>query len=280
MVNLIPRLEYISQSLFRRQLFCPHCHSQNLITLLTKYVLVKVKKCKDCELCFTAPIYRPLLTSNLYDYLYSAEGSTTCLPSYDELDSLKRNCFQSSDKYYGDRIQSIQSYSMGQKLLEIGSSWGYFLYQAKQKGFDVVGVETSEPRRLFGIKNLDVDIVNSISALNGRVFDIIYTAHTLEHFCDLSTIFTSMHCLLVEKGKLLIEVPNFDYAVFGNKALSIIGAVHPLGFSSEFFQKNLPKYGFKIIGFYNSWDSFPKNPVAKSQEDVIILMAEKEHCSG
>jgi cyclopropane fatty-acyl-phospholipid synthase-like methyltransferase len=37
-------------------------------------------------------------------------------------------------------------------MLELGSSWGYFLYQAKQQGFEVTGVEISEPRRLFGIK--------------------------------------------------------------------------------------------------------------------------------
>jgi predicted SAM-dependent methyltransferase len=81
------------------------------------------------------------------------------------------------------------------------------------------------------------NIVKSINDLNGRVFDVVYTAHTLEHFTDLSTIFRDIYHLLNVKGKLLIEVPNFDYAEFGEKALSTVGAVHPIGFSSEFFKK-------------------------------------------
>lgn len=74
---------------------------------------------------------------------------------------------------------------------------------------------------------------------------------------------------------MIIEVPNFDYTEFGNDILSIIGAVHPLGFSSTFFKKNLPKYGFKIIGFYDSWDLFPKNFLPKSHKESVIVMAEK-----
>jgi hypothetical protein len=63
--------------------------------------------------------------------------------------------------------------------------------------------------------------------------------------------------------------------MFRKRDLPTVGAVHPLGFSSEFFQKNLPKYNFKITGFYNSWDSFPEGKVEKSSQGVIILIAEK-----
>ena len=276
MNNLIPRLEFIAQSFLKKQPFCPHCHSKNLSNLDQKYGVVNIKTCNDCNLCFTDPIYKPLFISNLYEKIYDGEGSTTVLPKFEELNSLISNNFASFDKNFYSRIQLIKSCCLGTKMLEIGSSWGYFLYQAKQQGFDVTGVEISERRRLFGIKNLDLDLVGSISELDGRIFDIVYTAHTLEHFTDLSTVFRAISNLLHIKGQLLIEVQNFDYAEFGKKALSAVGAVHPLGFSSEFFQENLPKYGFKVLGFYNSWDSFPHHPVSKSQQDVIIVMAEKE----
>lgn len=280
MINLIPRLEFLAQSLFRQQSYCPHCNSQNLTQIARKYVFVRITQCNNCNLYFTDPIYKPLFISNIYNHLYSAEGHTTSLPEPDELASLKSQCFESSDKYFAERIQSIKNSGFGQNLLEIGSSWGYFLYQAKQQGFDVTGVEISEPRRLFGINNLGVDIVGSVQDLNDRAFDIIYTAHTLEHFTDLSTIFKELSGLLHVGGKLIIEVPNFDYTEFGKRALYTIGAIHPLGFSSEFFRENLPKYNFKLIGFYNSWESFPKNPLVKSQQDVIIVLAEKEGQTG
>lgn len=161
-------------------------------------------------------------------------------------------------------------------MLEIGSSWGYFLYQAKQQGYDTTGLEISEKRRLFGVKELGVNIVNCFNDLKTEKFDIIYTAHALEHFTDLYNVFQELHYYLNNKGKLIIEVPNFDLLQFGESVLPIIGAVHPLGFSSNFFKRNLPKYGFKILGFYDSWDLFPENKREKSSGDVIILAAEKE----
>jgi len=275
MSNLIPKLEFIAQSLFLKQDKCPHCNSLNLKQIAKKYSVITIKECQDCNLYFTSPIYKPLLISNLYDSFYSAEGSTTIVPNDDELAKLKENCFLTSDKYFGDRIKAIKSCEIGQKLLEVGSSWGYFLYQAKQQGFDVTGVEISQPRRLFGVEKLGVDIVSSFGELNEKEFDIIYTSHVLEHFQDISTVFREMYDLLRIGGRLFIEVPNFDYSVFGQEVLSIIGAVHPLGYSSEFFSQNLAEYGFKLMGFYDSWECFPNYPVPKSQKEVIILMAEK-----
>jgi SAM-dependent methyltransferase len=275
MQNLIPRLDFLAQSLFKKQEFCPHCKSQDIKKVDSKYFAIAIEQCCSCDLYFTSPIYKPTLTSKLYNSLYEAEGSTTKLPNSDELSVLKASNFKDTDKYFGDRLQAIKSLDSGKKLLEIGSSWGYFLYQAQQSGFEVTGLEIGEPRRLFGIQNLGQDIVGSIDELKNRTFDIVYTAHTLEHFTDLSTIFKDIYALLSNKGLLLIEVPNFDYEEFGKRSLSVIGGVHPLGFSSNFFQKNLPNYGFRVLGFYNSWDCFPDKPIDKSQHDVVILMAEK-----
>ena len=46
----------------------------------------------------------------------------------------------------------------GRTLLEIGSSWGYFLDQANAAGFATVGVEPGRTRRRFGVRELGVDI--------------------------------------------------------------------------------------------------------------------------
>jgi 2-polyprenyl-3-methyl-5-hydroxy-6-metoxy-1,4-benzoquinol methylase len=275
MNNLLPRLEFVLQSLVKKQKFCPHCKSRKLHTLAQKNRLIQVKKCTDCALCFTSPIYQSWITANLYNYLYSATGSTTALPNAQQLSLLKQSSFSCSDKYFGDRLQAIQHYYSGKKLLEIGSSWGYFLYQAKELGYEVTGLEISEYRRYFGIKELGVRIVSSFAELNEEKFDLVYTSHVLEHFTDISTIFSDIYQHLNLNGKLFIEVPNFDFDQFGESMLSIVGAVHPLGFSSEFFIKNLPEYGFKLLGFYNSWADFPEKTFEKSSKDLLILVAEK-----
>ncbi|WP_271253137.1 class I SAM-dependent methyltransferase [Pseudanabaena sp. Chao 1811] len=275
MNKLIPRLEFLAQSLFWSQNFCPHCGSQDLQEVAKKYKSIGIEHCNDCGLFFTSPIYKSSFFSDFYDKLYQAEGSTTDMPNAEQLSDLISKKFEGSDKYFSDRIKAISDFLEGRNLLEIGSSWGYFIYQAKLQGFNVTGIEISDTRRQFGRENLGVDILKNISNLGSKKFDLIYTAHTLEHFTDLSTIFTELYEHLEIDGKLIIEVPNFDFLAYGNSLLSIIGAVHPVGFSSKFFEDNLPKYGFKSLKFYDSWDKFPNDSNSKSSGDILLLLAEK-----
>ncbi len=192
-----------------------------------------------------------------------------------ELTRLKESNFANTDKDFNRRILTIKAHCRGEKLLEIGSSWGYFLYQAKRHGYEAAGIEIGERRRNFGVKQLGVDIFSGFGALPKQTYDIVYSSHVLEHFADLSTFFSSINSCLRVGGSLLIEVPNFDFRALGAKTLSIIGAVHPLGFSSEFFSRNLTKYGFRIAGFYDSWVAFPTMARERSTGDVIIVYAEK-----
>lgn len=275
MNQLVPRIEFVLQALFRKQLNCPHCGSKDYNRIARKYISVSIENCNKCNLMFTSPIYKSLIFSELYDKLYKAEGSTTDMPTSEQLSKLTSENFQGSDKYFGDRIKLISQITEGRDLLEIGSSWGYFLWQAKKMGFQTTGVELSDTRRRFGIDKLDVNLVKTTTELGERKFDIIYTAHTLEHFTDLTKIFQDISDHLKVAGKVIIEVPNFDFAVHGNSLLSVIGAVHPIGFCSEFFQQNLPKYGLSILGFYDSWKNFPLEKTSKSDGNIVLLVAEK-----
>ena len=66
------------------------------------------------------------------------------LPDENSLKEMKGNLFAGSDKYFGDRIKAIRSVCNSNMLLEIGSSWGYFLYQAQKHGFNAIGVEVAD----------------------------------------------------------------------------------------------------------------------------------------
>lgn len=275
MTQLLPKVEFAFQSLFKHQKKCPHCNSNSISGLAKKYANVSIKQCDACELNFTSPIYQSAFVSEFYDFVYGAEGSTTQMPTDDEVEVLKRDNFEGSDKNFLDRVLRLKEVCGGSKLLELGSSWGYFLYQAQQQGFETAGIELSDSRREFGKRKLGVDVFKTFEDLPEGFFDIVYTAHTLEHFIDLSSIFSDIHQVLNEKGFLVIEVPNFDYDLFGSAVLPIMGAIHPLGFSSKFFSKNLPDYGFDILGFFDSWNDFPNKASQRSHDDVVLLLAQK-----
>ena len=276
MTNLLPRLEFAVQSLYRRQRTCPYCKSRETATVGRKHVVVRVRRCEECGLCFTDPLYRssPLL-GPLYDTAYGAEGSTTALPTAEELADLKRRSFAGTDKDFRDRIGTLLELAPGNRLLELGSSWGYFVFQARTLGFDAEGVELGRARREFGVRELGVPLVERLDELGDRRFDIVYSAHVLEHFTDLSTIFDELFARLVPGGLLAIEVPHFDLAGRGAAALANVGAVHPLGFTNEFFARNLPRHGFEVAGFFDGWENVPHRPAARSSESVIVVLGRR-----
>jgi SAM-dependent methyltransferase len=212
---------------------------------------------------------------DLYESLYNAEGSTTTLPDKQELQTLRVTNFAGSDKNCSLRLEALKRMTSGRTMLEIGSSWGYFLHQATVAGFASVGVEPGRTRRQFGVRELGMDIRESVAAVGSAQFDVIHCAHTLEHITAVGQFFVDCHRLLKDGGLLAIEVPHFDLASLGRQVLSIIGAVHPIGLSQSFFRSALPQAGFAVVGIYQDWQSVPSSPVVSPRPGNLIAIAEK-----
>jgi len=275
MSNLLPRIEFGLQALVCHQRVCPFCHGHQHVVVARKHGVVRIRRCETCSLYFTDPIYKSRLAS-LYDSsLYDAEGSTTTVPQPSELETLKRTMFQASDKNCSTQINALRHLGAGTRLLEIGSSWGYFLYQSKAAGFDAVGVEPNRVRREFGVRELGTDIRSAIDAVSECGFDVIYSAHTLEHFSEPNLFFSECYDRLRPGGLLAIEVPHFDLALLGPRALSVIGAVHPLGLSQSFFRAALPTAGFKPLGVYDDWTAVLSNRPSSPRDGILIVIAER-----
>jgi len=272
--NLLPRIEFGLQALVRRQRVCPFCGGHEHPVVARKHGVVRIRRCETCCLYFTDPIYRSQW-ADLYDSLYQAEGSTTRLPDAHELAALKADRFAASDKNCASQLVALQRLGAGHRLLEIGSSWGYFLYQAKASGFATVGVEPGQSRREYGVRWLKVDIRPSIDHVAETGFDIIYSAHTLEHLIDVRAFFAGCHARLRTGGLLAIEVPHFDFEKLDASVLSIIGAVHPLGLSRPFFERALPRAGFTCAGIFDAWTSVPSRPTSATEPGNLIVVAEK-----
>ncbi len=275
--SFVVKSEYLLQSLLKYPLavVCPHCGSKQHTLVARKYGVARIVRCTQCGLSFSRPIYRSWVTDNFYNALYSAGFSTT-LPDETHLEEWLETGFRDTQREAGRVLEKIRPHisHAAPALLEIGCSWGYFLHQARGAGFDVTGIEIGAARRAFGQQRLGLHIVNDFSELPpGRAYDVVYSAHVLEHFTDLSEVFPRIANLLTDDGVLFVEVPNFDPAQFGSRCFSFVGAVHPLGFDSAFFRANLPRHGLTITGTYASWDDIPDRPVSSSGSDVIIIRA-------
>jgi SAM-dependent methyltransferase len=247
--HTLARIEFALQGLLRSTPRCPHCGSLDTPVIRRKYRVIKIRECASCALKFTDPIYRSWLSSRFYDRFYSEGDWTTRIPTDSELAALRESRFVGTNKDFGERIGQIRRWAPGERWLELGTSWGYFLEQARWQGIHGAGIELSGPRGGFAREVLKLDVRPSIDAHPKASFDLVYSAHVLEHFTDLTSILPALRDRLKPGGKWLVEVPNVDLAQFGEDALYHIGAVHPLGFSRQFFAKRLPELGFVDVHF-------------------------------
>jgi len=236
---------YFFQAIFfKRDFRCPYCNNRRFKVVFKKRIFIDICQCQQCGLFWTNPIFK---LWNLYDLFYETHNLTTKVIKGKALEGALANRFKGTEKDSSFIVNWIIENSNGRKLLEFGSSWGYFLYQAQCAGFNVTGVEISKRRRDFGIKFLKVDIVPSLDALIYRKekFDVIFTFHVLEHLVYIGDIFYKFRALLNDEGILVIDVP---YVAIKNreKNFSQIGAIHPLGFSEDFFLYSLSREGFQV----------------------------------
>lgn len=265
---------YFVKGLFKKGMKCPYCGSSPII-YDKKYLVIDICKCNSCGLFFVNPFYiSNNESSKFYDDSYSSDA--TVIPDDNSLALMKINNFAGSQKDYNDRLKIIKKLSTDNYLLEFGSSWGYFLFQAKKYDFMPVGVEISLKRAKYGSRNLSVQIYNDIDEVEGK-FNVICSFHVLEHLVDLSKLFDKFFNKLLGGGRLIIEVPNFDPETKGKSVYPIIGKVHPLGFSKNFFKHNLPKHGFSEIKIAGNYEDLLKEPEDRLPlRDVIIACASKE----
>lgn len=268
----ITRILYLFQAIFQKKdRLCPYCSKSNFDIIFKKNDIVDICYCKNCNLYWTNPIFQ---FPKFYNRLYKAEGLTTQIITGQQLKNTLQSSFKGTDKYYIPVLKWLRQTTNGNKLLEFGSSWGYFLYQAKLECFESVGVEISQQRRDFGREHLNVDIYSDIDeiVLNNSKFDIIFTAHTLEHLGNnIKGIFDKFYNLLNNNGILFIEVPYFNLKR-GKEIFSLMGAIHPLGFIGEFFLFSLTKIGFNVSVHYGYKDFIPN---FRDSIDNLVIIARK-----
>lgn len=275
MRHLWPRLEFFLQAMISTQKCCPHCGSKGARIVARKFLFIRVRRCDRCDLLFTDPIYRSFLTRDFYEKLYDTSDLTTRVPEPAALAEFKRTLFAGTNKDFSQQLSGLSALGCGRQWAELGSSWGYFLFQAKERHLDVVGVEVCNRRREYGIQNLGVNIVPALKDLSDNAFDLLYARHVLEHFTDLSTVFAQLHRIVRPGGFVVIEVPNIDLERFGRRVLTMVGAVHPIGFDSRFFARALPGYGFDDVRFFDSYQDLVGDGAAASTADSLLVRARK-----
>lgn len=247
------RLAFLARMLARRlagqERGCPFCRSADTVLEGRRRLVLELRRCRACGILFRWPKEDAATAHRFYQRAYR-EGMTTEMPDAAALARLLAAGFAGSNRDLSVNVACVKAAGGAGRLLDFGCSWGYGVHQFRRAGFDAVGYEISAPRAAYARERLGLAVIDSPAALDGEPpgsFDVIHTAHVLEHLTDPAAALTAIARLLRPGGLLAIFVPNAggDEARAEGAAWGpMINTKHLLAFDAAFFARNLPPFGF------------------------------------
>ncbi|MBL7129848.1 MAG: class I SAM-dependent methyltransferase [Candidatus Omnitrophica bacterium] len=149
------------------------------------------------------------------------------------------------------RINRIKQFFPGDKLLDVGCGFGFFLYVAKET-WDSQGIELSDfasdfARDLTKTKVVNADFLNV--EFSEESFGIITMWDFIEHVSNPLAVLRKANKIMKMHGLLVISTPDVGSPVariLGNKWYLLVPPLHLFYFNSDTISMLLKKSGFDI----------------------------------
>ena len=203
-------------------------------------------RCADCGLVFTHPQPAREDREEQYGADYYQEGAP---------DKAGVDYFAFESCWVDDsarKLALIERYARPGRLLDVGAAVGFFLREARRRGWEVHGVELSPwaaevARERFGLDVLTADLEHA--DLEEASFDAVTLWHVLEHLPSPAQALAKVRRLLRSGGVLALEVPNVDCAAARRDLATwqhTSPAEHLFYFAPATFRRMLERAGFTV----------------------------------
>lgn len=194
-------------------------------------------KCPNCGLASLFPLPSKRTLKAYYEKHYQ--------------DSLKRKDFRREKR----RVDDLERYVKVGRILDIGCSLGFFLKEAKKKGWQCFGLEYSEKAAEYARKQFSLRIfVGEIreTPFPDEHFDVITMFSTLEHTLNPQMVIRNVYRKLKPGGLFIFKIPNidsFEYRLsrFLGKPFEGFIFEHLYYFTPRAIKQMIEKESFKII---------------------------------
>jgi len=222
---------------------CPICESINTGYYSTKnnYTLYK---CNSCKLLFLNPVPESI---GVYDDTYFSGAEKGF--GYVDYDADKEPMIPTFNKYLD--ILSDLGIKNGD-LLDIGAATGFFMNIAKQRGFNVSGVEFSnfaaEKGRKAGLNLITGDLLSQ--NFPDSSFDVVTMFDVIEHVPNPKEIISEVSRILKKGGIVIINTPDAESLwakLLGKHWQLIMPPEHINYFSPKNLGNYLSRHGFEVL---------------------------------
>lgn len=184
------------------------------------------------------------------DYISHTDGQRSFFEKIYQI--VKRNAIK-------QKVALIAKYSSNRSVLDIGAGTGDFLVEAKNQGWNTLGIEPNESAKQLA-KNKGVNFIENLESISDDSFDVITMWHVLEHVRNLDYQLDQLKRICKPGGIIIIAVPNFksyDAQYYKEFWAAYDVPRHLWHFSKIGIQNLFLKYNFQLIKFKPMWfDSF------------------------
>lgn len=228
---------------------------------------VNIVRCGKCGLVITSPRPGQNEMCNYYPsdyYAYNIPKKTRAQLFRDKLINykgkypttdglIKRIYWKYLTKVFSDfYVFDLPFIGEGKKLLDIGCGVGNILLWAKERGWEVYGIEFNQNAvknaHRMGLKNVICGAIESI-VYEDKYFDAIVINQVLEHVSSPRNILNKCHKMLKKDGYLLVTVPNFNsYSrrIFGDLWYALQIPQHLFHFNESTLKRLSKNCGFEV----------------------------------
>lgn len=265
----------------KNDMACPLC-GQYSYTVYLPLPHHRIVRCAGCGLVYVNPQPTEHEITLMYNKNYFALDKTRTASSVGYYDYMAEKPLLLS--YFRRKIAFLQTILPGKKVLEIGSSYGYFLEEAKRAGLDVLGIdisrEAAERAAKEGLPSRATDLFQA--KFPSRSFDGVVGFHLIEHIADPLAFAREIYRIIKPGGVILFSTPReggYLSYLTGKNWRNYRHQEHLYFFSKETMTLLLEKAGFhdiRCVGDETRW--YPIHFLFRGVMHVVSHPRVKELC--
>ena len=236
---------------------CFVCGSEELKKLKGYYEKHQLVKCKTCSFVLNEKIPSlEVLAAHYGQYSYGSAGYLSPI----------------TIKSYNILLDEFEKYRQSGRILDVGCGRGWFLIEARKRGWEVYGTEYSE-KAVELCENSGIQMKKGALNPNDfdtKDFDVVTSFEVIEHINNPNEDMSNIHKLLRKGGLFYCTTPNFNSIMryYLKDSYNVIDYPEHLSYyTKKTLTKVMEKHNFRKVKFLSTGISITRIKKSKKKSD-------------